>query len=86
MFSKIKEVVNSGVYKAEEALHRLYSLLVGGWEDGKDKAAACGDAAKSEWKEKKNASEESVEEMLDEAREKLNEKIKVGEEKRRSEL
>ena len=89
VFSKIKEVVNSGVYKAEEALHRLYSLLVGGWEDGKHKGAAYGDAAKSEWEETKDAFEtsaESAEDMFDRAREKLGEKVKVGGEKIKSEL
>lgn len=40
LFTKIKEVVNSGVYRAEDALHRLLSLLIGGWEDGKSKASA----------------------------------------------
>jgi cell division septum initiation protein DivIVA len=86
VFSKIKEVVNSGVYKAEESLHRLYSLLVGGWEGSKNKGAACGDAVKAEWEETKNASEESAEDLLDKAREKIDEKVKVGEEKMKNEL
>ena len=89
LLSKIKGVVNSGVYKAEEALHRLYSLLVGGWEDGKSKTAACGDAAKTEWEEAKDAFEtstESAEDLVNKAKEKLDEKVKVGERKVKTEL
>ena len=89
LLSKIKGVVNSGVYKAEEALHRLYSLLVGGWEDGKSKGAACGDAAKTEWEEAKDAFEtstESAEDLVNKAKEKLDEKVKVGERKVKTEL
>jgi hypothetical protein len=67
LFAKIKEVVNSGVYRAEDALHRLLGLLTGGWEDGKSKANEnirdAGDAvdatygnAKSEWEEIKRKS------------------------------
>jgi hypothetical protein len=88
LFSKIKEVVNSGVYRGEEALHRLWGL-VGGWEDGKGKGAACGDAVKSELEETKNSFEmsaESAEDLVDKAREKFDEKVKVGEEKKKSEL
>lgn len=65
------------------------NLLVGGWEDGKGKGAACRDAAKTEWEETKDAFEtsaESAEDIVDKAREKLDEKVKVGEEKMKSEL
>lgn len=75
LFSKIKEVVNSGVYKAEEALHQLTSL-VGGYK-------------RTECKETKDAFEtsaETAEDMINKAREKLDEKVKVGEEKMKSEL
>jgi hypothetical protein len=93
LFGKIKEVVNSGVYKAEEALHRLMSLLtLGGWEDGKSKAPACEDL-KPEWAEtKKNgevfetSSAEWVDDVVSKAREKLGEKVKVGGEKMKGEL
>ena len=92
LFGKIKEVVNSGVYKAEEALHRLMSLLLGGWENGKGKDAAYGDA-KHEWKETKKSGEDAFErssewadDVVDNAREKLDEKVKVGGEKMKGEL
>ena len=65
LFTKIKEVVNSGVYRAEEALHRLVSLLTGGWE-GKSN-----EDAKSEWEETKDTFEtsaERVEDTVDKAR------------------
>lgn len=55
------------MYRAKDALHRLLSLLTGGWEDGKGKVnAGCenikdtGDAAyggaKSEWEKVKRKS------------------------------
>ena len=94
LFTKIKEVVNSGVYRAEEALHRLLSLLTGGWEDSKGKSnedAGYGDA-KSEWEETKKSgdafetSAEWAEDIVDKAKEKLGEKVKVGGEKMKVEL
>lgn len=91
LFTKIKEVVNSGVYRAEEALHRLLNLLMGGWEDGKDKDPAHEDA-KSECEETKK-SEDAFEtatkwadDVVDKGREKLSEKVKVGEKKMKGEL
>jgi hypothetical protein len=87
LFSKIKEVVNSGVYKADDVLHRLWSLLMGGWEDGKGKAKTgyenVKDAGKSDWEETKKRSadayEEWAEDPIDKGREKLGEKVQVGE-------
>ena len=87
LFTKIKEVVNSGIYRAEEALYRLLSLLIGGWEDGKGKSneGAAYEEAKPEWEETKmseDASETSaewVEDIVDKPREKVGEKVKVGE-------
>ncbi|KAH9476956.1 Stress response protein ish1 [Psilocybe cubensis] len=38
MIAKIKEIVNSGIYKAEDILVHLYHLLSGGWEETKGKA------------------------------------------------
>ena len=93
LFSKIKEVVNSGVYRADDALHRLWSLLIGGWEDGKGKAKTgyenVKDAGKSEWETKKKSAdpyEEWAEDPIDKGREKLGEKVQVGGEKMEGEL
>ena len=67
------------------------SLLTGGWEDGKGKVPACEDM-KSEWEEiKKNGdvfetSAEWAEDVVEKAREKLGEKVKVGGEKMKGEL
>lgn len=79
LLSKIKEVVNSGVYKTEEALHRLLSLLIGGW--GKSNASyedADGDA-KSVWEKSGDAFETSAEwaeDIVDKEKEKVKEKMK----------
>ena len=83
LFTKIKEVVNSGAYRAEEALHRLFSLLIGkgkscaSYEDG-----VYGDA-KSKWEETKKSgadafetSAEWADDIVDKGREKLGEKVK----------
>jgi hypothetical protein len=92
LFSKIKGVVNSGVYRAEEALHRLLSLLTGGWEDGKGNKSNEDADAKSECEETKKSgdalesSTEWDEDIVEKAREKLGEKVKVGEEKLKGEL
>lgn len=67
LLSKIKEIANSGVYRVEDALHRVLSLVSGRWEEGKEKANAgyesikhAEDAAyengKSEWEETKRKS------------------------------
>ncbi|TFK37710.1 hypothetical protein BDQ12DRAFT_632360 [Crucibulum laeve] len=37
LFSKIRDIVNGGVFQIEEALHKLTSLLAGGWEETKEK-------------------------------------------------
>lgn len=64
---------------------------MGGWEDGKGKSnedAAYGDA-KTDWEETRDAFETSAEwaeDIVDKAREKLGEKVKVGEERMKSEL
>lgn len=47
LYGKIKEVVNSGIFKAEDALTHLLSLLSGGWEDAKDKSADAYEKTKS---------------------------------------
>lgn len=104
LFTKIKDLINSGVYRAEDALHRLMSLLSGGWEGSKGKANAgyenvkhAGDSAyehaKSEWEETKrksgNAYDTSAgwaEDIVDEGREKVGEKVKVGGQKIKGEL
>ena len=74
LFSKIKGVVNSGVYRAEEALNRLSSLVSGGC-----KGSVCVDDVKSGWEETKDAfqtSAESAEDVVGKAKEKLDEKVK----------
>ena len=77
LFSKTKEFANSGVYRAEEPLHRVLSLV---GEDGKQ--AAHVDATKSDCETGdvfRTSAEFSMAE--DNAREKLDERVKVGEEK-----
>ena len=79
LFSKI---ANSGVYRAEEPCHRVLILLVG--EDGKQ--AAHVDTAKSDCEETGNVFRTSAEfsmaeDIIDKAREKLDKRVKVGEEK-----
>ncbi len=39
LYGKIKDVVNSGIFKTEDTLSHLFALLSGGWEDTKDKSA-----------------------------------------------
>lgn len=101
LFTKIKELVNSGVYKAEDALHRLLSLLIGGWEDSKDKASAgyenvkdaAYENAKSGWEETKrksgdayDASSEWAEDTVNKGRENVGEKVKAAGDKIKGEL
>ena len=76
------------------------SLLIGGWEDGKDKAKKeyenikdTGDASygdvKSEWDETKKRGGDAYEwseDTLDKARDKVGEKLQVGGEKMKGEL
>jgi len=67
-------------------IHSINYWVFLSW-DGKGKDAAYGDA-KSEWEETKirETSAESAEDLVDEAREKLDERFKVGEERMKSEL
>jgi len=51
LFTKIKEVVNSGVYRAEEVLLRVMHLLSGGWEESKEKVEDVGDKTKRTWED-----------------------------------
>ena len=91
LFAKIKELVNSGVYRTEDALHRLLSILSEGWEDSKGKVNAgyenikhAGDAAyrnvKMEWEETMGKTEDAYDksgEWVEDVIDK--EKEKVGE-------
>jgi hypothetical protein len=47
LYGKIKEVVNSGIFKTEDVLTHLFALLSGGWEDTKDKSADAYEKTKS---------------------------------------
>ena len=35
-YNKIKEIMNEGVYKAEERLSRVWSVFTGSWDEAKD--------------------------------------------------
>jgi phage antirepressor YoqD-like protein len=47
LFQKIKELVNSGMYKAEDALLRLVHMLGAGWEEAKEKTSETFDEVRS---------------------------------------
>lgn len=90
---KIKEVINSGIYKAEDTLFHLMALLSGGWEDTKDRSADVYEKAKDKAGEGKGFLEKKASETRDWAQEKINrarettgEKMKVGGEKLKGEL
>jgi len=51
LYSKIKELVNSGVYRAEEVLYRVMHLLSGGWEETKEKVEDASDKTKRTWED-----------------------------------
>lgn len=71
LFAKIKELVNSGYFKAEDVLHNIMSLLVGGWEETKHAGEKTQDWA---------------DEKANEARLKAGEKVKVTGQKMKGEL
>jgi len=88
LFSKIKEIVNSGVYRAEDALHRLLSLLIGGWEESKGRAEteyenikdtgnSAYEDAELKWEETKKAGDayETSAELADDTLDKGREKL-----------
>jgi len=51
LFLKIKELVNSGIYAAEDVLHHLMALLSGGWEETKEKSGEAYGAGKAKTSE-----------------------------------
>lgn len=67
LFQKIKDLVNSGVYKTEDALLRLVHLLGTGWEEAKEKTSETYDEVMSrgsrEYHEAKRHGEEGWDEM-----------------------
>ena len=90
---KIKEVINSGIYKAEDTLFHLMALLSGGWEDTKDRSADALEKAKVKAGESKGYLEKKASETRNWAQEKMNharetsgEKMKVEGEKLKGEL
>ena len=89
----IKEVINSGIYKAEDTLFHLMALLSGGWEDTKDRSSDAYEKVKDKADESKGYLEKKASEMRDWAQEKMNraqettgEKMKVAGEKLKGEL
>ncbi|KAF4611540.1 hypothetical protein D9613_003832 [Agrocybe pediades] len=67
LFAKIKEIVNSGIYKAEDALLHLVSLLGGGWEETKEKAENTKRAAERQYEDVKHQGEAGWEEAKNKA-------------------
>ncbi len=45
--ARIREVINSGIFKTEDALSHLFALLSGGWEETKGKSAEAYEKTKS---------------------------------------
>lgn len=90
---KIKELINSGIYRAEDTLSHLLNLLSGGWDDAKDRSADVYEKAKSKGPEKeahfeKKASETGdwAKEKADDTKQTVGDKIKVGGQKLKGEL
>ncbi|CAA7262116.1 unnamed protein product [Cyclocybe aegerita] len=93
IFTKIKDLVNSGIYKAEDALHHLMAILNTGWEDTKEKsydgyeeAKHRGDRGWEDAKRQAGNAEGWAAEKVNGAREKVGEKVKVGGQKIKGEL
>jgi hypothetical protein len=93
LLAKIREVINSGIYKAEDTLSYLLTLLSGGWEEAKDRSADAYEKVKEEGAEKQSHLEKKASEMRDrvqekvgDARETAGEKVKVGGQKLKGEL
>ena len=93
LLSKVKDVINSGIYRAEDTLSHLWALLSGGWEETKNHSSDAYEKGKDKGAEgqaylEKKAGEtrDWVQEKADGARETAGEKIKVGGQKIKGEL
>lgn len=61
LFNKISELVNSGVYKAEDALIKIFSILTGSnWGETKDGATEWVEHKYDDMKEKVGAGSQKV--------------------------
>ena len=69
--NKIRDIVNEGVYKAEEGLGRIWSILAGTWNEAKEHAAEKAHEGYSAYKmateNMKNKYEHTKENVNDEA-------------------
>jgi hypothetical protein len=83
---KIKEVINSGIYKAEDTLSHLFALLSGGWEEKKERAKDKGAEGRDYLEKKAGEGRDWADEKVGDARETAGEKIKVGGQKLKGEL
>ncbi|PPQ71324.1 hypothetical protein CVT26_011969 [Gymnopilus dilepis] len=93
VYDTVKEMVNSGIYKAEDALHHVFALLSGGWEDAKEKAESTKRSGEQGWEDAKTRASGEYEkasnwasETAEDARQKTGEKVKIAGQKIKGEL
>ncbi|KAF8900184.1 hypothetical protein CPB84DRAFT_1815495 [Gymnopilus junonius] len=93
IYDRIKEMVNSGIYRAEDVLHHVLALLNGGWEETKGKVEGTKRSGEQAWDDAKKKASGDYEkaanwasDSAEDARQKAGEKIKVTGQKVKGEL